>query len=159
MTARSAGILLFRHHSGELQVFLIHPGGPYALHKDAGAWSIPKGEIEPDEEPLQAAQREFLEETGQSVSGPFMALEPIRQRSGKAVIAWAARGEFEPSLLNSNLFSMEWPPRSGKLQQFPEADRGDWFSLPEARVKMIAGQEQLLDQLSQRLTSHTGLEL
>jgi len=159
MMARSAGILLYRHHCGELQVFLIHPGGPYGSHKDVGAWSIPKGEIEPDETPLQAAQREFQEETGLPVNGPFMALEPIRQRSGKVVIAWAAVGEFDPSQLNSNLFSMEWPPRSGKMQQFPEADRADWFPLAAARMKMIAGQDQLLDQLLQRLTSRTTLEL
>jgi len=156
MTARSAGILLYRQHAGELQVFLLHPGGPYGLHKDDGAWSIPKGEIEADEEALQAAQREFLEETGKPVTGPFVALEPIRQRSGKAVLAWAVAGEFEPSQLNSNLFSLEWPPRSGRMQQFPEADRADWFSLAEARVKMVAGQDQLLDQLQQRLTGRTG---
>jgi predicted NUDIX family NTP pyrophosphohydrolase len=159
MTARSAGILLYRRHSGELQVFLVHPGGPYGLHKDAGAWSIPKGEIEPGEQPLQAARREFQEETGLPVSGSFMALEPIRQRSGKVVMAWAVAGDFDPSQLNSNLFSIEWPPRSGRMQQFPEADRGGWFSLAEARTKMIAGQDQLLDQLPQRLTSRTGLEL
>lgn len=155
MTARSAGLLLYRRCAGEWEVFLIHPGGPYSVHKDAGAWSIPKGEIETDEAPLQAAQREFLEETGKRVDGPFLELVPIQQRSGKWVLAWAAEGEFDPSQLHSNLFSIEWPPHSGTMQQFPEADRGAWFALDEARVKMIAGQQQLLDQLQQRLTRRT----
>jgi predicted NUDIX family NTP pyrophosphohydrolase len=122
-------------------------GGPLWAHKDAGAWSIPKGEYAADEEPLQAAQREFLEETGAPVTGPFQPLEPIRQRSGKLVSAWATQGEFDPSQLKSNLFTLEWPPGSGRMQQFPEADRAAWFPLAEARSRIISGQAALLDQL------------
>jgi predicted NUDIX family NTP pyrophosphohydrolase len=156
MTARSAGILLYRHVAGELQVFLVHMGGPYFSHKDTGAWSIPKGEYGSDEEPLQAAQREFAEETGLALEGPFLALETIKQRNGKQVTAWAKRGEFDPAQLRSNFFCLEWPPRSGKTQQFPEADRGEWFSLAAARPKMIPGQALLLDQLVARLGSPAG---
>jgi predicted NUDIX family NTP pyrophosphohydrolase len=147
MTARSAGILLYRQHHGEWQVFLAHPGGPYWVHKDIGAWTIPKGEYHDGEDPLQAAQREFMEETGFSAQAPFIPLEPVRQGNGKWVSAWAAEGEIDPTKLRSNLFSIEWPPHSGNMQQFPEVDRGAWFSLAEARVKMIAGQAPLLDQL------------
>jgi len=159
VTLPSAGILLYRYREGELQVLLLHPGGPYWTHKDAGAWSIPKGEIEADEDPLAAAQREFLEETGAAVAGQFLALAPIKQRSGKVVTAWAVRGDFEPSQLRSNLFQLEWPPRSGKLQEFPEADRGEWFSLTEARARMVAGQSALLDSLQSLLHSGAGQEL
>lgn len=147
MKPTSAGILLYRRRAGELQVFLIHMGGPLWASKDAGAWSIPKGEYGPDEEPLQAAQREFFEETGGQVTGPFLSLTPIRQRSGKVVSAWAVEGDFDPAQLTSNLFTLEWPPGSGRMQQFPEADRGDWFSLAEAAPKIIAAQVALLDQL------------
>jgi predicted NUDIX family NTP pyrophosphohydrolase len=151
MKAPSAGILLYRRCEAQLQVFLIHMGGPVWAHKDAGAWSIPKGEYGPEEEPLQAAQREFLEETGAPVNGPFIRLEPIRQRSGKVVSAWAAEGEFDPAQLKSNLFSLEWPPGSGRIQQFPEADRGAWFSLADAKRLILAGQAALLDQLQSLL--------
>ena len=147
MKSPSAGILLYRRHAQALQVFLIHMGGPLWAHKDAGGWSIPKGEYGADEEPLQAAQREFQEETGAQVSGPFLALQPIRQRSGKLVSAWAAEGDFDPTQLKSNLFTLEWPPGSGRMQQFPEADRGAWFTLPDARLRIIAGQAALLEQL------------
>jgi predicted NUDIX family NTP pyrophosphohydrolase len=153
MSARSAGILLYRQVSGELQVFLVHMGGPYFSHKDAGAWTIPKGEHGADEEPLQAARREFAEETGLALEGPFLPLESIKQRNGKQVTAWAKRGDFDPAQLRSNLFSLEWPPRSGKMQQFPEADRGEWFPLAAARPKLIPGQALLLDQLAARLES------
>jgi predicted NUDIX family NTP pyrophosphohydrolase len=152
MTAPSAGIVLYRRHGPQLQVLLIHMGGPYWAHKEQGAWSIPKGEYGPDEEPLQAAQREFFEETGAHVSGPFLALQPIRQRNGKMVSAWAAEGEFEPSQLKSNLFTLEWPPRSGRMEQFPEADRAAWFSLAEAGDRIIAGQAALLEQLQSLLS-------
>jgi predicted NUDIX family NTP pyrophosphohydrolase len=149
MTPPSAGIVLYRRRGPELQVFLIHMGGPYWAHKDEGAWSIPKGEYGADEEPLQAAQREFLEETGAPapIAGPFLPLEPVRQRSGKLVCAWAVEGDFDPATLASNLFTLEWPPHSGTLQQFPEADRAAWFALPEARRRIITGQVPLLDQL------------
>jgi predicted NUDIX family NTP pyrophosphohydrolase len=151
MTA-SAGILLYRRREGELQVLLVHMGGPFWANKDRGAWSIPKGEYGADEAPLAAAQREFEEETGARANGPFLALQPIRQRNGKTVTAWASEGEFDPTLLKSNLFTLEWPPRSGRMQQFPEADRAAWFSLSEARSRVIAGQEGLLEQLQSRLT-------
>src|ERR1700733_2788737 len=112
--ARSAGILLYRRSpDSQIEVLLVHPGGPFWAPKDEGAWTIPKGEYGADEQPLQAAQREFLEETGAPVSGPFIGLDPIRQRNGKVVSAWAAEGDFDPTQLRSNLFSMEWPPRSG----------------------------------------------
>lgn len=144
----SAGIMLYRLRSRVLEVFLVHPGGPYWARKDDGAWSIPKGEIEESEDALEAAQREFREETGSAVAGPFEALTPVKTRGGKLIRGWAASGDLDPSTLRSNLFSMEWPPRSGKMQSFPEVDRGDWFGLDEARVKINAGQLPLLDELA-----------
>jgi predicted NUDIX family NTP pyrophosphohydrolase len=147
MSARSAGILLYRRHQGELQVFLVHPGGPYYARKDQGVWSIPKGEYGPEEDALDAAQRELLEETGFAANGPYMTLTPVRQANGKLVQAWAAAGDVDPTQLRSNLFSLEWPPGSGKMRDFPEVDRGAWFSAAQAREKIIAGQAPLLDQL------------
>jgi predicted NUDIX family NTP pyrophosphohydrolase len=144
----SAGILLYRTRSGVLEVFLVHPGGPYWAAKDDGAWSIPKGEFEGPEAALPAAQREFQEETGSTVNGPFEALTPVRTRGGKWIRAWATKGELDPATLKSNLFSIEWPPRSGRTQSFPEVDRGDWFGLDEARVKISAGQLPLLEELA-----------
>jgi predicted NUDIX family NTP pyrophosphohydrolase len=129
-------------------VLLVHPGGPYWAAKDDGAWSIPKGEIEESEDVLAAAQREFCEETGGEVKGPFHALAPVKTRGGKWIRAWAASGELDPSMVKSNLFSMEWPPRSGRMQSFPEVDRGAWFTLDAARVKISAGQLPLLDELA-----------
>jgi predicted NUDIX family NTP pyrophosphohydrolase len=143
----SAGIVLYRRQPG-LEVFLVHPGGPYWARKDDGAWSIPKGEYHPDEQPLQAAQREFLEETGVAVSGPFLALAPVRQPSGKIISAWACEGDLDPAQLRSNTFSIEWPPDSGVMQSFPEVDRGAWFSLQQARVKLSPGQLPLLQALT-----------
>ncbi len=134
--------------SGLLEVFLVHPGGPYWVRKDNGAWGIPKGEIEESEDALLAAQREFLEETGNAVQGPFTAMTPVKQRGGKWVRAWAATGDLDPAALKSNLFSMEWPPGSGRMQSFPEVDRGDWFGLDEARVKINPGQLPLLVELA-----------
>jgi len=131
-----------------LEVFLVHPGGPYWVNKDDGAWGIPKGEIEESEDALLAARREFNEETGSVVDGPFQALTPVRQRGGKWVRAWAARGELDPSVLKSNLFSMQWPPGSGQMQSFPEIDRGAWFRLEQARVKISASQLPLLEELA-----------
>ncbi len=150
---RSAGIVLYRRRDDEWQVLLLHMGGPFWARKDAGAWTIPKGEYETDEDPLVAARREFLEETGSAVEGSFLPLEPIRQRNGKLVIAWAVQGDFDPAQLRSNLFSMEWPPRSGRMQEFPEADRAAWYTLAEARTRMSAGQAMLLDQLEERLNT------
>ena len=143
----SAGLLLFRRTSGEIQVLLAHPGGPFWKHKDAGAWTIPKGEIEPGEEPLTAARREFSEETGSIVDGTFRPLGSVRMRSGKVVYAWACEGDIDPATIRSNVFTMEWPPRSGRQQQFPEADRAAWFPLAEARRRILSAQAPLLDHL------------
>ncbi|HEX7154311.1 MAG TPA: NUDIX domain-containing protein [Thermoanaerobaculia bacterium] len=143
----SAGLLLYRRHP-ELQVFLVHPGGPFWVKKDRGAWSLPKGELDEAEDPLAAAIREFTEETGFSVDGDFRALGSLRQPSGKVIHAWAVEGDCDPAALRSNLFSMEWPPKSGKQQQFPEADRGAWFSIQEAKEKIVAGQIGFLEELA-----------
>ncbi len=142
----SAGLLLYRRR-GELEVFLVHPGGPFWARKDAGAWSIPKGEIGEGEEPLQAAQREFLEETGFSIGGKFRPLELRKQSGGKSVHAWAVEADCDPSELRSNLFSLEWPPKSGQTREFPEVDRAAWFTIPQAREKILKGQLGFIDQL------------
>jgi predicted NUDIX family NTP pyrophosphohydrolase len=129
-------------------VLLVHPGGPLWAKKDEGAWSIPKGEIDADEDPLRAARRECAEELGDDVSGEFIALHPIRQASGKLVYAWAIESEFDTATFRSNTFSMEWPPRSGRQQDFPEVDRVEWFAIENARRKINKGQVPLLEQLS-----------
>lgn len=148
----SAGLLLYRRR-GELEVFLVHPGGPFWAKKDAGAWSIPKGEIGAGEEPLQAAQREFLEETGFPIGGEFRPLELLKQSGGKSVHAWAVESDCDPSELRSNLFSLEWPPKSGQTREFPEVDRAAWFTIPQAREKILKGQIGFVDQLISILTS------
>lgn len=154
MTKRiSAGILLYRLRDGTCEVFLVHPGGPYWQGKDAGAWSIPKGELEAGDDPLAAAQREFHEETGTRLSGEFTAFVPLKQPSGKLVYAWAMHGDIDASSIASNTFSMEWPPRSGRQQQFPEVDRGGWFTIAAAREKILRGQRGFLDQLQEHLGS------
>lgn len=142
----SAGVLLYRHRD-ELEVFLVHPGGPFWVKKDAGAWTIPKGEIADGEEPLEAAQREFLEETGFDIDGEFRRLDPIKQAGGKIVQAWAIEADCDPAQLHSNRFATEWPPKSGKTREFPEVDRAGWFTVPEARTKILTGQVGLIDQL------------
>jgi predicted NUDIX family NTP pyrophosphohydrolase len=142
----SAGLLLYRHR-GELEVFLVHPGGPFWAKKDLGAWSLPKGEFVEGDDPLQAARREFTEETGFLIEGEFRALEPVKQSGGKVVHAWAIEADCDASKVRSNSFSMEWPPKSGRTQQFPEVDRAEWFTLTEARKRIIKGQIGLLDQL------------
>ncbi len=147
----SAALLMYRRH-GELEVLLVHPGGPFWAKKDLGAWSLPKGEIAEGEPALAAARREFREETGLRVDGKFTELKPVKQKGGKTVQAWAVEGDFDPSQLRSNTFSIEWPPRSGKLASFPEVDRAAWFPLPEARRRILAGQADLLDQLARLLT-------
>lgn len=147
----SAGILLYRNRSGTLEVLLVHPGGPLWARKDAGAWSIPKGEFEEGADSLEAARREFLEETGSPIDGPFFALTPLKQRSAKVVHAWAVEGHIDAASIQSNTFSMEWPPRSGRQQEFPEVDRGEWFAIPAARTKLIAGQAAFLDELLKKL--------
>ena len=134
----------------------MHPGGPYWQHKDAGAWSIPKGELEEGADALATARREFHEETGFEVSGEFVALAPLRQRSGKLVHAWAVKGDIDASSIASNTFSIEWPPRSGNQRQFPEVDRGEWFTIAVAQEKISAGQRGFLDQLQQYLGSTPG---
>lgn len=145
---RSAGIILYRKRHGSTEIFLVHPGGPYWAKRDEGSWSIPKGEYEEGEEAIDAARREFLEETGVAVNGPFLALRPVRQPSGKIITAWAAEGELDPARLRSNSFSLEWPPKSGITQSFPEVDRGAWFSLTEARDKLSPGQLPLLQGIA-----------
>jgi len=147
----SAGILLYRLRDGTWEVFLVHPGGPYWRGKDASAWSIPKGELEEGDDPLTAAQREFHEETGSRLSGKFIALAPLRQPSGKIVHAWAVQGDIDASSVVSNTFSMEWPPRSGKQQEFPEVDLGGWFTIATGREKILRGQRGFLDQLQEHL--------
>jgi predicted NUDIX family NTP pyrophosphohydrolase len=147
----SAGILLYRVREGQIEVFLVHHGGPFWVNKDEGAWSIPKGELEPGEDALVCARREFHEETGAEVSGDFAALTPVRQAGGKRVHAWAVAGDFDPATLHSNTFKVQWPPRSGKWATFPEVDRGAWFTLAEARPKLLAAQRAFLGELSQML--------
>jgi predicted NUDIX family NTP pyrophosphohydrolase len=148
---QSAGLLLFRTKAGSVEVFLVHPGGPFWLNKDNGTWSIPKGEFSDNEDPLFAAFREFKEETGADVTGKFAALQPLVQ-GRKIVHAWAVRSDFDPAGLRSNTFSMEWPPRSGRHQQFPEVDRAAWFGLEAARTKILKGQRGFLDELENKLT-------
>lgn len=146
MTRQSAGILLFRMRD-VTEVFLVHPGGPLFTRKDLGAWSVPKGEYADSEDPLTAAKREFREETGQDVTGSFIPLMPVKQKSGKVVRAWAVQADLNPEVLVSNTFEMTWPPGSQRVQSFPEIDRGEWFSLETARAKINVGQIPLLDQL------------
>jgi len=147
----SAGLLLYRYQRGILQVFLVHPGGPLWAKKDEGAWSIPKGQYHEGDDPLATAKREFHEETGSEVTGSFRALSPLRQPSGKVVSAWAVEGDIEAATVKSNTFSLEWPPRSGKMLECPEVDRGAWFDMPIARTKLQPGQRGFLDQLQQLL--------
>jgi predicted NUDIX family NTP pyrophosphohydrolase len=147
LSKKSSGILLFRETSGSTEVLLVHMGGPFWAKKDEGAWSIPKGEFDDNEDPLAAGRREFEEETGSKVTGDFIQLTPLRQSGGKLVYAWTVRGEFDPSTLKSNTFSMEWPPRSGKQQEFPEVDRAEWFLLETARRKIVKGQLGFLSEL------------
>ncbi len=147
----SAGILAYRWRDGKPELFLVHPGGPFWKNKDLGAWSIPKGEIDPDEDPLKAAQREFREETGVTVDGVFMPLDPVKIAGGKVISAWAIEHDLDADAIASNSFSIEWPPRSGKTQSFPEVDREAWFAAPLALRKVTKGQAPLLVQLLERL--------
>jgi len=149
MTKKSAGLLLYRERKdGGIEVLLVHPGGPFWRNKDEGAWTIPKGEFDDDENPLEAAKREFQEETG--VDPPddeYLPLKPIKQKNGKIVHAWAVKGDFDPAMLESNTFEMEWPPKSGRIQKLPEVDRAEWFSPEDAKRKVLTGQAALIDQL------------
>ena len=149
---QAAGLLIFRRVVGALEVLLVHPGGPLWARKDEGAWSIPKGEVEPDEEALAAARREVEEETGARPSGTFIALSPVRQTGGKIVHVWAIESDFDPASLKSNLFEMEWPPKSGNRRSFPEVDRAAWFDLETAGRKILPSQAVVLQHLQERLT-------
>jgi len=153
MAEQSAGILLYRMTGPEPEVLLVHPGGPFFAKKDDGAWSIPKGLFEPGEEPLAAARREFAEETGYAPSGDCVALGSFRQPSGKTITAFAVAGDFDLAHFRSNLFEMEWPPRSGRRQRFPEADRAGWFTLAQAGHKLAKGQVPIVEALSKRLAA------
>jgi predicted NUDIX family NTP pyrophosphohydrolase len=149
----SAGLLMFRRRHSDLEVLLVHPGGPYWRKKDLGSWSIPKGEYTEGETALAAAMREFEEETGIKPSGEFTPLDDIRQPSGKIITAWAFEGDCSPAEIRSNLFSMEWPPKSGETREFPEIDRASWFSLENARARILKGQAGFLDRLISRVQS------
>lgn len=151
MAKQSAGLLMFRRLEGGIQVLLAHPGGPLFVRKDLGVWSIPKGEYGPDEDAQAAAKREFEEETGFVPFGEFLELTPVQQASGKVVHAWALEGDLDPADLRSNSFSMEWPPRSGRMQEFPEVDRAAWFTLKEAEQRILPGQAPLLHELERLL--------
>jgi predicted NUDIX family NTP pyrophosphohydrolase len=153
----SAGIVLYRKCAHGLQVLLVHPGGPFWRKKDEGAWSIPKGEMNHEDDPERVARRELAEELGPSASiGPLQALGEIRQRAGKRVIAFAGEGDFDPAKLTSNTFNIEWPPRSGQRQSFPEVDRAEWFEIAVARVKILPAQEEFLNRLLQIATKGAG---
>jgi predicted NUDIX family NTP pyrophosphohydrolase len=144
----SAGILMYRLRNSTIEVFLVHPGGPFWAKKDLGAWSIPKGEFEEGEDRFSAAKREFQEETGCLPEGNFIALTPRKQPGGKVVHAWAVRSDCDAKAIVSNTFSMEWPPRSGKRQEFPEVDRAEWFTMEVAKEKILKGQVGFLEELS-----------
>jgi predicted NUDIX family NTP pyrophosphohydrolase len=153
----SAGILLFRVRDHAVEVFLVHPGGPYWARKDDGAWSIPKGEAAEDADLLVTAYTEFHEETGSPLQGEPVPLTPLKQPGGKVVHAWAVQGDIDAASIRSNTFAIEWPPRSGKMREFPEVDRGEWFDLATARQKLLAGQLGFLDHLLAHLqTRPTG---
>jgi predicted NUDIX family NTP pyrophosphohydrolase len=147
MAKKSAGLLMFRRSPDGTQVLLVHPGGPFWVNKDLGAWTVPKGEYDDSEDALEAAKREFAEETGFPVSGPFLPLGSLKQRSGKTVSVWAFESDCDPAVLVSNTFEMEWPPKSGRKASFAEVDRAAWFSLGEARERLAKGQVGFLDAL------------
>jgi predicted NUDIX family NTP pyrophosphohydrolase len=149
----SAGLLMFRQGPGGLEVLLAHPGGPLWARKDAGAWTLPKGEVNEGEDPLGAARREFLEETGTLAHGDFLPLGEVRQKSGKRVLGWAFAGEFDPAGLRSNLFELEWPPRSGRVQRYPEIDRVAWFTPTQAQERILPAQQAFIARLQALLTA------
>ena len=151
----TAGLLLYRYRD-ELEVFLVHPGGPFWAKKDLGAWSLPKGEITEGEDLLHAAKREFTEETGFPIDGEFRPLDPVKQSNGKIVHAWAIEADCDPLQIQSNLFAMEWPPKSGKTQEFPEVDRAAWFTIAEAQKRILTAQAKFIDQLVSLLGAASG---
>lgn len=150
MGKQSAGILLYRFENERLEVFLVHPGGPFWAKKDINAWSIPKGEFD-DEEAIEAARREFYEETGVVIDTELIPLTPVKQKGGKIVYAWAAEGDVEANNITSNQFELEWPPKSGKKQMFPEIDKAEWFSIQTARIKIHKGQESIIRELAEKI--------
>jgi predicted NUDIX family NTP pyrophosphohydrolase len=151
---KSAGILLFKKINQQLQVLLVHPGGPFWANKDLGAWSIPKGEFQETEEPLAAAVREMEEETGYKVQGPFLPLTPIKQKAGKLVMAWAVEGDFDANAIKSNTFKIQWPYKSGKWFSVPEVDKAGWFTVNEAKQKINLAQVSFIDELTMYLSQH-----
>ena len=151
MSKTSAGILAWCKAHGTLEVLLVHPGGPFFSKKDAGAWSIPKGEYNEPEDPLTTARREFAEELGTEINGEFMPLTPIKQKSGKIVCAWAVEADMDITGFISNTFMLEWPPKSGKMQEFPEVDKAEWFTISKAKEKINAAQVALLEELESKL--------
>jgi predicted NUDIX family NTP pyrophosphohydrolase len=154
MAKKSAGLLLYRKSSSDsqIEVLLVHPGGPFWRNKDEGAWTIPKGEFDDGEGPLEAAKREFKEELGSSPpDGDYIPLTPIKQKAGKTVLSWAVEGDFDPARLVSNTFQCEWPPKSGRTREFPEVDRAEWFKSETAKIKILAAQAPLIDQLLELL--------
>jgi predicted NUDIX family NTP pyrophosphohydrolase len=155
MAPVSAGLLLYRWRGEILEVFLVHPGGPLWARKDLGVWSIPKGLVDQDEDPLDAAKREFHEETGFTASGEFIPLTPVKLKSGKVVQAWTVEVDCDAAAARSNTFSMEWPPRSGIRREFPEVDRAAWFAIEEAKTKIAQGQAALLEELQKTLQKRT----
>jgi predicted NUDIX family NTP pyrophosphohydrolase len=155
MPKRSAGLLMYRVSDDGVSVLLVHPGGPFWANKDRGAWSIPKGEYSAGEEPLAVALREFEEETGARPAGDFRPLGEVTQPGRKVVTAWVVAGDFDPATLVSNTFELEWPPRTGRKARFPEVDRAQWFSIDEARQKILRGQCVLIDRLARLLAPHT----
>jgi predicted NUDIX family NTP pyrophosphohydrolase len=152
MPKQSAGLLLFRVVAGNLEVLLVHPGGPFWAKKDDGSWSIPKGELSEGEDPFEAAIREFKEELGSSVIGKAIPLKPLRQPSGKIIYAWGVNGDFDTTTLKSNTFSIEWPPKSGQQREFPEVDRAAWFEIEEAKRKIHQGQVPLMEELERMVS-------
>ncbi len=150
---QSAGLLLYRFKDDKIEVLLVHPGGPFWKNKDAGAWSVPKGEFTDEEEALTAAKREVKEELGKSFTGKFIALEPVRMKTGKIIYAWGLQAEFDVTKLKSNTFEMEWPPRSGKKLLVPEVDKAEWLSLSAAKEKINPAQVSFIDQLGNKINT------
>lgn len=150
---KSAGLLVYRKKNSLPEFFLVHPGGPFWKNKDIGAWSVPKGEFEDDEQPLKAAIREFEEETGVLMEGNFIELKPVIQKSGKVVYAWGVEGDVDAFVIRSNTFQFEWPPKTGKYIEIPEVDKGGWFSFEEAKEKLISGQVAILEELGEIVNS------
>lgn len=151
MPQKSAGVLLYRIRNKNPEVLLVHPGGPFWKNKDEGAWSIPKGEFDDNERPLDAAIREMKEETGVVLKGDFIELNPVKQKSGKLVYAFAKEHDLDPSQIKSNEFEMDWPPKSGKKKMFPEIDKAEWFDIKTAKEKIIAAQTSFIDELISKL--------